>query len=193
MKRAGFLLLLLFMTACLWSSASSEGAEAGYHFDWFGFFGRVFNSVVLFGGLIVILRKPLIEFLAGAGRTVAEDIREREKRIADGSLNLENVNLRLSRIEDEIEGMKKAAEEGGRAEMVKLEATGRRETDRILALSETEINLRIESALKQLREKIADLTIDHFRKEIRKNLDPEIQRKIVDRNIERIGELDERK
>ncbi len=193
MKKTGFLLLLLFVTVCLWPSASGEGAEAGFHFDWFGFFGRVFNSVVLFGGLIVILRKPLIEFLAGAGRSVANDIREREKRIADGTLNLENVNLRLSRIEDEIEGMKKAGEDGGRAEMVKLEETGRRETDRILALSETEINLRIESALKQLREKIADLTIDHFQKEIRQNLTAEIQGKIVDRNIERIGELDERK
>ena len=105
MKKTAFPLLLLFVTACLWSSASGEGTEASYHFDWFGFFGRVFNSVVLFGGLILVLRKPLIEFLAGTGRNVAQDIRDREKRIAEGTLNLENVNLRLSQIEDEIEGM----------------------------------------------------------------------------------------
>jgi F0F1-type ATP synthase membrane subunit b/b' len=89
--------------------------------------------------------------------------------------------------------MKKTAQEGGRAEMAKLEETGRRETDRILSLAATEINLRIESALKQLREKIADQTIEHFKNDIQRNLDPDIQKKIIDRNIDQIGELDEGK
>jgi len=192
-KQTRFLLLMLLLTACVWSSASQGEGEGAYHFDWTAFLGKVFNSVVLFGGLIVVLRKPLIEFLSRTGMNIASDIRERGKRIEENSLNLAGVDQRLSRIEDEIELMKKTAQEGGRAEMAKLEETGRRETDRILSLAATEINLRIESALKQLREKIADQTIEHFKNDIQRNLDPDIQKKIIDRNIDQIGELDEGK
>lgn len=184
---------MLLLTACVWCSASQGEGEGAYHFDWTAFLGKVFNSVVLFGGLIVVLRKPLIEFLSRTGMNIANDIRERGKRIEENSLNLAGVDQRLSRIEDEIERMKKTAQEGGRAEMAKLEETGRRETDRILSLAATEINLRIESALKQLREKIADQTIEHFKNDIQRNLDPDIQKKIIDRNIDQIGELDEGK
>lgn len=193
MKKIRLLLLMLLLTACVWSSASQGEGEGAYHFDWTAFLGKVFNSVVLFGGLIVVLRKPLIEFLSRTGMNIASDIRERGKRIEENSLNLAGVDQRLSRIEDEIELMKKTAQEGGRAEMAKLEETGRRETDRILSLAATEINLRIESALKQLREKIADQTIEHFKNDIQRNLDPDIQKKIIDRNIDQIGELDEGK
>ena len=193
MKKTRFLLLMLLLTACVWSSASQGEGEGAYHFDWTAFLGKVFNSVVLFGGLIVVLRKPLIEFLSRTGMNIASDIRERGKRIEENSLNLAGVDQRLSRIEDEIELMKKTAQEGGRAEMAILEETGRRETDRILSLAATEINLRIESALKQLREKIADQTIEHFKNDIQRNLDPDIQKKIIDRNIDQIGELDEGK
>ena len=193
MKQTRFLLLMLLLTACVWSSASQGEGEGAYHFDWTAFLGKVFNSVVLFGGLIVVLRKPLIEFLSRTGMNIASDIRERGKRIEENSLNLAGVDQRLSRIEDEIELMKKTAQEGGRAEMAILEETGRRETDRILSLAATEINLRIESALKQLREKIADQTIEHFKNDIQRNLDPDIQKKIIDRNIDQIGELDEGK
>lgn len=193
MKKSRFLPLILLLTACLLSAASEGGNEHAYHFDWTAFLGKVFNSVVLFGGLILVLRKPLIEFLSRTGMNIASDIRERGKRIEENSSNLAGVDQRLSRIEDEIERMKKTAQEGGRAEMAKLEETGRRETDRILELTATEINLRIESALKQLREKIADQTIEHFKNDIQRNLDPDIQKKIIDRNIDQIGELDEGK
>jgi len=185
--RAFFFMLLMVPLA----AAAAEGG--GHHFDWLGFLGRIFNSVVLFGGLIYFLRKPLLALLARRSSDIRQDIDNRQVELTANSQNLAMIQQRLSRIESEIEQIRGSAQESGRNEMAKLEGFGRREADKIVRLSEEEINRRMQAAVRQLKEKIADLTIDRLKSDLGKNLDAAAHRRIIAKNIERSQNLDERK
>ncbi len=191
MKLWRILLVLLMCSATVLAASGTDG-EGAQHFDWAAFLGKVLNSVILFGGLIYLLRKPLIAFLSRRSQDIQNDIQGREQNLQANTRKLEALDQRLARIEEELGRIRQAAEEAGRTEMDRLQEQGRSETERLLALTEKEINVRLASSLRQLKERIADLTIDRFAVEARKRLDTRAQRKFIDRNIAQSGDLDDR-
>jgi hypothetical protein len=60
-------------------------------------------------------------------------------------------------------------------------------------LSEDEIRLRVEAAVRLIKGRIADLAIERFRDDFIKNLDVATQQKIIERNITACGDIDEGK
>ena len=106
--------------------------EAG-HIDWFSLLAKVFNSTVLFGGLILLLRKPLIQMLSQKSPAVRNDIEEREKILAATEIRLQDVRRRLAEVAAEVDGIKNGAETAGRAELARLEEAGRLEAERIVS------------------------------------------------------------
>ncbi len=155
--------------------------------------GKVFNSTVLFGGLALILRKPLIKMLSEKSAAVKNDFQEREKNLGATAVRLEDIERRLQKVALEVEQMKAGAEAGGREELARLEAAGRDEAARIIALSEEEIQLRVEAAVRSIKSHIADLAITRFQEDFKKNLDVPTQQKIIERNITACGDIDEGK
>jgi F0F1-type ATP synthase membrane subunit b/b' len=155
--------------------------------------GKVFNSTVLFGGLALMLRKPLIQMLAGKGAAVVNDFHEREIKLAATTTRLEDIEQRLQQVALEVEQIKTSAVASGQEELARLEAAGLDEAARIIALSDEEIRLRVEAAVRSVKSHIADLAIVRFQEDFKKNLDAAMQQKIIDRNITACGELDEGK
>jgi F0F1-type ATP synthase membrane subunit b/b' len=172
--------------------AASSAAEAA-HIDWFNLLGKVFNSVVLFGGLILLLRKPLIRMLSQKSLAIQNDIEEREKTLAATEIRLQDIRQRLAAVAAEVEEIKKGAESAGKAELARLEEAGRIEGERIVALSEAEIRQRVDAAVRAVKGRIADLAIENFREDFKKGLDVSTQQKIIERNIDSLGGLDEGK
>ncbi|HLP61184.1 MAG TPA: hypothetical protein VK186_20245, partial [Candidatus Deferrimicrobium sp.] len=97
---AGGILLILLITCTAPTFAFSEvagaaqqptGHQATEHpqtpgaehhgFNWWGFFGKLFDSTILFGGIIYLLRKPLINLLAQKSDEVKNDIIAREEQL----------------------------------------------------------------------------------------------------------------
>jgi F-type H+-transporting ATPase subunit b len=172
-------------------AASTDGEAT--HIDWFNLLGKVFNSAVLFGGLILLLRKPLIQMLSQKSLAIQNDIEEREKTLAATEIRLQDVRRRLAEVAAEVEGIKNDAETAGKVELDRLEEAGRIEAERIIALSEEEIRQRVEAAMRAIKGRIADLAIERFREDFKKGLDASTQQKIIERNIDACGGLDEGK
>jgi F0F1-type ATP synthase membrane subunit b/b' len=194
MKRIIFIIVIIILLPVASGLTASEEAEAQedtHHFNWKAFLGRIFDSTILFGLLIILLRKPLIKMLTQKSLDIKNDMNIREEKLKKTKGELDVLNDRLGKIEDEITDMKKAAEQQGSEQMKKLEGFGKKEADRLVALTEEEINNRIEMAVLRVKEHIADLTIEHFKKDIEKTLTPELHKKIIDRNIDMSGEIDE--
>jgi len=190
MKKSGFsLILFLALTAGLAASAH-EGAA---HVDWFNLLGKVFNSTVLFGGLILLLRKSLIQMLSQKSSAIQNDIVEREKNLANTSVRLVDIQQRLDKVASEVTGMKSGAEAAGRDELARLQEAGRLEAERIIALSEEEIRQRVDAAVRAVKDRIADLAIERFKNDFVRSLDDATQQRIIERNIDSCGDLDERK
>jgi F-type H+-transporting ATPase subunit b len=167
-------------------AAAEEGAA---HVDWFGVLGKVFNSAVLFGGLFLLLRKPLIRMLSQRSSEIRNDIVEREKNLQATGARLDEIGARLARVAAEVEGIKGAAAAAGREELSRLEEAGRREAERIIALGEEEIRQRVDAAVRALKGRIADLAIERFRSDFEKKLDAGTHQKIIERNIDDCGDL----
>jgi len=172
-------------------TAGTHGNEHG--FNWGQFIGKTINSIILFGGLILLLRKPIIKLLTQKTLEVKTDIQQREEELEKSSSQLKNLHKRLEKIEEEISNMKLSAQEGGNREKQRIEEVGAKEAQRILDLTDSEINMKIENSIRNLKSRIADLTIEHFKKDIQHQLDKKAHEKIIDKNIQRCGEISERK
>jgi F0F1-type ATP synthase membrane subunit b/b' len=192
MKRAFlFTSLWLALEAALAASAG-EGA-ASHPIDWLGVLGKVINSSVLFGGLILLLRKPLIQMLSQKGSAIRADVEERERNLAATESRLQEIGQRLARVATAVEEIKGSAEAAGQAELSRLEAAGRQEAERIIALGEEEIRQRVDAAVREVKARIADLAIARFKEEFARKLDDAGQQKIIERNIDSCGGLNEGK
>lgn len=185
-------LMLLSLPTALFADGNGEGGEQDHHFNWLGFFGKLFNATVLFGGLIFLLRKPLIDLLAKKSLDVKNDIIRREELLKTTATQLEEIKKRLEKIEEEVEDMKNSAGKSGDEEKKRIEELGEKEAQRIKTLTEEEIDNKVDSSIRALKEKIADLTIDHFKKDIESHLDQKAHEKIIEKNIEISGEIIER-
>jgi len=181
--------LILLAVMPLGVHPAAPGAEAS-HFDWLGLLGRIFNSTVLFGTLIYILRKPLIRMLTQQSLDIKSDIERRETDLRQNAADLEAISARLAAVEDEIRQMLQSTEENGRAEMARLSEAGESEARRIQELTEAEIEQRLAKAMTQLRGRIADLVVEHFKHDASTFLTPEAQRRIIERNIDQAGKID---
>ncbi|MGD2089866.1 MAG: hypothetical protein PVH61_27065 [Candidatus Aminicenantes bacterium] len=170
----------------------SEGEHGEHHFDWWGFIGKTINALILFGGIILLLRKPLIKLLAQKSTDIKTDIQQRENEVERTTKALEKIHKRLEKIEEEVAGMKQTAEESGTEEKKRIEELGAKEAQRILEVTEAEINTKVENSIRNLKARIADLTIEHFKTDIQKQLDNKAHKKIIEKNIQRCGEIIER-
>jgi len=182
----------LLLAPAAWLAAAT-GGEAAHGIDWLGVLAKVFNSTVLFGGLILLLRKPLIQMLTQKSAAIQADIVEREKELAAAELRLRDIGKRLAQVATEVGRIQGSAEAAGRDELARLQEAGRQEAERIVALSEEEIRQRVDAAVRAVKGRIADLAIERFRNDFEKKLDAATQQKIVERNIDACGGLDEGK
>lgn len=196
--------VILFVTLVAWTSPAlvyAEGANVeGHHqtearetqeategehqgFNWWGFFGKLFDSTLLFGGLIFLVRKPLIALLTQKSLDIKTDIIDRENQLQNTTAQLKGIMQRLEKIEEEVQAVKDSAEKSGNEEKKRIEEAGENEAQRILALTEDEISNKMETAVRELKERIADLTIEHFKKDIEAHLDPRMHERLIEKNI----------
>lgn len=170
----------------------SEGEHGGHYFDWWGFIGKTINVLILFGGIILLIRKPLIKLLAQKSVDIKTDIQQREIEVERTSNELEKIHKRLKKIEEEVADMKQSAEKSGNKEKKRIEELGAKEAQRILEVTEAEINTKVENSIRNLKARIADLTIEHFKADIQQQLDKEAHEKIIEKNIQKCGEIIEK-
>jgi F0F1-type ATP synthase membrane subunit b/b' len=181
------LFFLVFVVSVLAGGEGSSGEQ--HHFDWGAFLGKVLNSTILFGGLILLLRKPILKLLTEKSLEVKSNIREREVQLRESAETFEEIKRRLEKIEEEVMEMRKRAESIGDEEKRRIEELGKKEAERIMRLGDEEIRSRVEASIRKLKARIADLSIDHFKKEIQAHLDEKTHQKIIEKNIEMSGEI----
>ncbi|MCP5046264.1 MAG: hypothetical protein GY940_03775 [bacterium] len=185
-------LAIVIMMALLTTTVSASGGGEHHGFDWYGFLGKLFNSTLLFGGLIFALRKPIINLLTQKSLAIKEDIVQREDVVKQTNRQLEDIMKRLEKIESEVSSQKQQAEESGKEEQKRIEEFGAQEAQRILELTDAEIANKVDNSIRNLKARIADLTIEHFKKDIETQLDTNAHEKLIEKNIEISGDIIER-
>lgn len=189
--RYWFFAVLLSLSLCLPLAASAEAGEAAHHFDWMGFAGKTVNSAILFGGLFLLLRRPVATMLRKTSAGIQTDLTDRRARADEAIANLEVVVRRLAGVETEVEAIHQAARERGRLEGERLAADGRAEVERIVAQAQAETERRLDAAKQRIRERVADDLLNRFTADFLASPDPDRQQRILELSIDRCGEIHE--
>jgi F-type H+-transporting ATPase subunit b len=185
----GFLLLL-----CVFLPASAEHHENSHHgIDWAAVIAKFVNSSLLFGGLFYLLRKPLRTYISEQSVQIKDDITKRENDLQQAKNQMVELKDRLVSIEKEINELKDNARiHGGEEATLLLEKT-KNSVDGIMSTAENEITLKYKIALQQLKSDIADHIITQFKTDIQSVLNETSHEKIIGENIEKLGDILERK
>ena len=169
------------------ASESETGGSGGKDFA-----GKVVNFVILFGGLVFVLRKPLAKFLKDKSEGVRLTLVKAEEADRDARAKLSLIEKRVGSLEAEVDDLKKKAETEGQAEKERIMLTARREADRLKEFSRQEIEANVRGGVRQLKEYSADKALELALDRVRSRLTPESHARLIDRAIERLTEVHEK-
>ena len=125
------------------------------------------NFAIIFLAIAGLMRKMLPGYFKGRTSTIQKGIEEARKMSEDARRRLAEVEGRLSRLDAEIAGMQREAEENAKAEEQRLLAAGEEERRRIVASAEQEIDMAANTARRELKAYVAELAVQLAEKKIR--------------------------
>jgi F-type H+-transporting ATPase subunit b len=186
-RRGALLILLLAAPLCLAASAE-EGGHVSATMD---FLGKLVNFLILFGGLTLVMRKPVKAMLAKRTVDVGETIRLAEADRAGSESQAAGARAKLAGLEREVLALKTAAEEEGRRESVRIAAAARAEADRLKKFTRQELDEQVRVGVRELKAYAAARAADLARERIRRRLTPETHAALIEKSIDRLARLHE--
>jgi F-type H+-transporting ATPase subunit b len=182
-------ILLIFVIPVFLAAASAE--EGGGKSATMDFLGRVVNSLLLFGGLILVARKPVKAMLAKRTADVDDGIRRAQTGRAEAETNVLASRARLAGLEAEGERLRAQAEEYGRKEAERIAQAAAAEAERLKKLTRQELEEQVRRGVVELKAYAAAQATALAREKIRARLTPELQSSLIDRSIDRLSRLHE--
>jgi len=155
------------------------------------FIGKVINFIVLFGGLFLILRKPVKNYLNERSRNVGLSIKEAVETKEQSEKKLKSVLGRLNELSDEVKKIKDEAEMEGNKQKESIIKSARQEAKRLKDLTSQEIDSLYSSGLKEVRAYAAEKAIEAASKRIKQRMTSKLQSDMIDRSIKRLDKLHE--
>jgi len=178
----GLLPILFFMT-------NEGGAEAA---GGSGMLGKIINFVILFGGLIFVLRKPLRDFLRKRTEGIGAMIRDARAARLEAQARLDEAQRKIALLEEDAARLSRDAEAEGFKEKERIQALAAKEEARLRSFAEQEIDLQLKAAIQELKVYTADLAASLAETRIRDKITAEEQSALIDKSIEKLAELYEK-
>jgi F-type H+-transporting ATPase subunit b len=144
------------------------------------------NFVILVGGLGYVLRKPLANFFLQRSASIQKSLDEGRKALEASQAQLQGVENRLSRIEEEMASFRTAAFEEMKAEREHLRGTTANEVEKMLESIRVQMEVATKQARLELRLFGAQQAVELARQMIGQRLDEAGQRRLVAQFVERI-------
>ncbi len=178
-KRFGY----LFLTPLLYiliSPAFASGSEGGHSPSWSDWLWRIINFGILVVLLWILVKKfNLKEILNRRSEDVQKAIRNAEESKETARKGLEEIRLRLSQKDKEIETIIDIARLDGEKEKVSLIQEGERIGEGIIRQTRENIEQELRKARESLREEAVNLALELAEGKIKENLKKEDQEKIL--------------
>jgi F-type H+-transporting ATPase subunit b len=189
MKR--ILVLLLF---CVWMSgtaalAQEEGTtqhEAEHEESPMATVFRWGNALVLFGGLLFLLRKPVGAFFESRKNQIASGLARAKEAETEANARMDEIEQRLTSLSADVAALRSEAEREAAAERDKILAEAKRDVDRIVEQSRHEIERVARGIERDIKEKVADSVVDRAGTTLRTQMTEDDQKRVVVRFIKKL-------
>ena len=185
--RKHILILLMVLPLLLFMAEDEEHQTSGSG----EFLGKVVNFVLLFGGLTLLLRKPLRKFLDNRGTEIAQNLEQTRANREGAEANLNSIQARLNEISLEIQEMNQEAEGEGKDQKDQTLVEARDEAERLKRMAQQEIEMLSFVGGRELREYAAELATLRAEERINDRITLKDQMQLIDESIERLEQLHE--
>jgi ATP synthase F0 subunit b len=147
---------------------------------------KVFNLLLFAGAMYFILRRPLAEAFKARQEGIRRDLMRAEEERRAAVAKLQEVEVRLSRLDSEIEAIREQAQREAAEERARIERAAEEEVRKIREQARREIESASKAARAELRTYAAEQSVRLAEEMIRREIRPEDDAHLV---REYVGEL----
>jgi F-type H+-transporting ATPase subunit b len=183
------IILVLLLVPFLMSMSFAEESHPSQTKD---FLGKLINFLLLFGGLAYVLRKPLGKFFQERSHSLEQALREAKESHRGALENLNQVESRLAKLDEEIQKIKKEAEAAGRSLHQNMLDEAGKASDRLKHLAHQEVEMLTKNAVHEIKEYTIALAAEMAQQSIQDRLTEGHHWSLIDKSIERLDRLHER-
>lgn len=184
-QKISFVLIFAVLPFLLFMSAEEEHHESNP----MAFIAKVVNFLILFGGLIYLLRKPIKQFLADRAVKIDTTISDAEESRHGAEADLGKTETRLAALSREIEELREKAVFEGEREKERIIREAREEGERMKESAGQEIEMISRAGIRGLKEYAVTLAAAEAMHRIQERLTPEKHTQLIDDSIEKLEDL----
>jgi F-type H+-transporting ATPase subunit b len=150
---------------------------------------RAINLALFIGVLYLLVRKPAREFFAARLAEVRATLDRAAKDKAEAEAMMNELNARLSKLDAELAEIRAQAQREAAAERARLESEASADAEKLRATAQREIEGAKQAALVQLREFAASKAVELAEQQIRRELTPQDDAKLLQRVSEELAKM----
>jgi F-type H+-transporting ATPase subunit b len=148
---------------------------------------RIVNFAILATVLVLVLRKPLADFLNAKTAQIQEQLQEARLREANAEVERKRAQELLESLDQEVERAKEEARRQAEAERERILKSAEHEARRIRALAKKEIAAEVEAGRRRLFARATELAVELAHKKIQSAMTDADRDRLIDRSVEVLG------
>jgi F0F1-type ATP synthase membrane subunit b/b' len=148
---------------------------------------RWVNLLIFAGLFIYILRRPVSEALRARREGIRRELMRAQEERNAALAKLEEVEARLSRLDDEVRSVREQSEREAAEERERIRRSTEEETRKLREQAQREIESAGKAARADLREFAAEQSVRLAEKMIRRDIRPEDDARLVNLRVEELG------
>jgi F-type H+-transporting ATPase subunit b len=144
------------------------------------------NLLVLIGGIGFLLRKPASEFFETRKKDITSGLDRARTAQEESSRRMAEIEKRLSRLSQEIAGLRTQADADSSKERDNILAEAKRDMERLVDQSRQEVDRIARGIERDIKAKIADAVIDRASRTLETQMTEDDQKRIVVRFLNKV-------
>jgi F-type H+-transporting ATPase subunit b len=148
---------------------------------------RIVNFAILATILVLVLRKPLADFLGARTAQIREELQQARSRETNAEVERKRAEELLASLEGEVQKAKDEARRAALAEKERILKTARQEAVRIRAIANKEIEAEVEAGRRRLFARATELSVELAHKKIASSMTDADRDRLIDRSVDLLG------
>jgi F0F1-type ATP synthase membrane subunit b/b' len=178
-------LIAFFLTTLPVLAAEGAGPDpadspAGLIFRWL-------NFILVFGGIAYLLAKHGGAFFRGNAKAIATSINEAAAAKAEADCELNEVEAKLSRLDQEVPELRETARRNFAVEAERLRASGAAEIEKIKQAARVELEASERAAQHELRNVAASLSVEQAGALVSSKMNNEVRARLFRTFLDELG------
>jgi F0F1-type ATP synthase membrane subunit b/b' len=172
MALPGMLVFALPMLAAEDAAPNPADSPAGLIFRWI-------NFALVFGGIAYLIAKHGGAFFSANARAISASIREGTAAKEEADRQLQEVEAKISHLNQEVTAMEESARRDSLAETERLNASGQAEIEKIQVAARAELSATERAARQELRALAASLAVERAGELVASRMDNNIRSRLM--------------